>query len=137
MCRTITIAPTVKASRADLDGIAQTITDYMECWYGAGHKKLPAAIHPTVVKRVLPAHPDTGKTVLREVTASQLMENALVCAQSGNHPPREAWRNDITIYDVFEDIATAKAVGTLWVDYIHLAKVNGDWKIMHILFDNP
>ncbi len=128
--------PTLEASPADLEGVTQAITDYMECWYGVGHEKLPQAIHPTIVKRVFRPNPDTGNSALRQVTASQLVETAKVSAQRDNLPP-DQWRNDITIYDVFQNIATAKSVGSFWTDYLHLAKLDGRWQIMHILFDNP
>ncbi len=137
MNQTMTITPTVTASRADVQDITRAISDYMVCWYGAGYEKLPAAIHPTIVKRKFPTNLDTGNTVIRQTTSFQLLENAKFCAQEQNHRPKDQWRNDITIYDVFQNIASAKAIGSSWVDYIHLAKLDGRWQIMHIAFDNP
>ncbi len=131
------MSQSVTASQADIQGITQSISDYMECWYGAGHEKLPAAIHPTIVKRKFPTNPDTGNTVIRQSSSFQLLEIAKFCAKEENHLPREQWRNDITVYDVFQNIASAKAIGSSWVDYIHLAKLDGRWQIMHIAFDNP
>lgn len=121
----------------DVEAIWQAISDYMQCWYGVGHERLPGAIHPTIYKRKFPLNPYTKKPVLIEVTASQLIESARFCAEEEHHPPKTEWINDITIFDLFQNIATAKAVGAGWVDYIHLAKIDGSWKIMHILCDNP
>ncbi len=137
MNQSVTITPTVTASQADTQAIAQAISDYMECWYGVGHEKLPAAIHPTIVKRKFPTNPDTGNAFIRQTTSFQLLEVAKFCAQEEHHLPQERQRNDITIYDVFQNIASAKAIGSSWVDYIHLAKLDGRWQIMHIAFDNP
>lgn len=121
----------------DVEDIWRAISDYMECWYGVGHEKLPDAIHPTIYKRKFRLNPDTKKPVLIEVTASQLIESAKFCAQEELHPPKTEWINDVTIFDVFQNIASAKAVGAGWVDYAHLAKIDGAWRIMHILCDNP
>ena len=51
--------------------------------------------------------------------------------------PKEEWVVEIEILDIYQQIATAKAVGNGWVDYFHLADVNGDWKIINILYDRP
>jgi hypothetical protein len=136
MSQTLHILETVTAPQSDVDEIAQAITDYMEPWYGAGHEKLVNAIHPTIVKRKFYPIPATGVFVLRQVNAHQLIELA---KDSDIHPQKlaEEWRNDITIYAVFQNIATAKSVGSTWTDYIHLAKLAGRWQIMHILFENP
>ena len=39
--------------------------------------------------------------------------------------------------DTYQQIATAKTVGDGWIDYLHLAEVNGEWKIINILYDRP
>lgn len=136
MSRTTRFLNTSAVPQEDLDGIVQAITDYMEPWYGAGHEKLVYAIHPTIVKRKFYPILGTGKFVLRQVNAQQLIELA---KDSDIHPKKDAkeWHCDIVIYDVFQNIATAKAVGSTWSDYIHLAKIDDRWQIMHILFENP
>jgi hypothetical protein len=136
MSKNVELLSTVTAPEAEINGIVQAITDYMEAWYGAGHEKLVDAIHPTIVKRKFYAIHGTGVYALRQVNAHQLIELA---KDSDLHPqkPTSEWRNDIIIYDVFQDIATAKSVGSNWTDYIHLAKLDGRWQMMHVLFDNP
>jgi hypothetical protein len=136
MSNTVEILSTVTAPQAEINGVVQSITDYMEPWYGAGHEKLVNAIHPTIVKRKFYPIPETGVFVLRQVNSDQLIELA---KDSDIHPqkPTEEWRNDITIFDVFQKIATAKSVGSTWTDYIHLAKLDERWQLMHVLFDNP
>jgi hypothetical protein len=136
MSRKIEVLNCVTAPQSEIDAIVQTITDYMEPWYGAGHEKLVDAIHPTIVKRKFYPIPETGVFVLRQVNAHQLIELA---KDSDIHPKRPAdeCRNDITIFDVFQNIATAKSVGSTWTDYVHLAKLDSRWQIMHILFENP
>jgi hypothetical protein len=38
------------------------------------------------------------------------------------------------ILDLFEDIATAKVVSADFVDYLHMANLNGEWKIVNVLW---
>ena len=42
---------------------------------------------------------------------------------------------DVTVLDVFENAASAKIVASDWVDYLHLARWNGEWKIVNVLWE--
>ncbi len=48
--------------------------------------------------------------------------------------PKERQQKDITIFDIYADEATAKAVFLGWVDYVHLARINGRWVIVNVLW---
>ena len=41
----------------------------------------------------------------------------------------------VTILDVFENAASARVEGPEWVDYLHLAKWNGRWVIVNVLWE--
>lgn len=122
--------PHLSASQTDIKAITQTILDYMI----GGHEKRARALHPALAKRAFVRHPDTRNTVLRIVTPSELVETV----RCGPDPqPNPEWRTDITIFDVYEDVAMARAIGQTYMDYIHLAKVEGEWKIINILCRPP
>ncbi len=44
---------------------------------------------------------------------------------------------EIIIYDVFENVATAKSFSNKYkfIDYIHLGKIDGKWKIVNMLWE--
>jgi hypothetical protein len=39
------------------------------------------------------------------------------------------------ILDVYENAASVKVVASDWIDYLHLAKWNGSWKIVNVLWE--
>jgi hypothetical protein len=47
-----------------------------------------------------------------------------------------AGRKDLTILDRTATMASVKLVSEKFVDYIHLAKAGGEWKVMNALWDN-
>lgn len=51
----------------------------------------------------------------------------------------EAERNiEVEIYDVSHDMAMAKVASALYIDYVQVGKVNGEWKIINVLWvPNP
>ena len=42
---------------------------------------------------------------------------------------------DRRILDLFGNSAIARAEMSSWIDYMHLAKWNGEWKIVNVLWE--
>lgn len=133
----VQILSSVQASETDLKMIGETILDYMECWYSGEHERLARSLHPALVKRGFYPHRWTETKIISVSSVSGMIENVRAKALKGEQRPKSEWQADITILDVFQGIATAKAIGAGWVDYIHLARVDGEWKIINILYDLP
>jgi len=53
----------------------------------------------------------------------------------GKQTPKEKQQKDVTILDVFENAASAKIVASDWVDYLQLARWNGRWVIVNVLWE--
>jgi hypothetical protein len=43
-------------------------------------------------------------------------------------------RTDVTILDIYEGTASARVDASDWIDYMHLALWNGEWKIVNVLW---
>ncbi len=41
----------------------------------------------------------------------------------------------MVILDVFGNAATVRAEARDWIDYLHLGKVDGQWKIINVLWE--
>jgi len=53
----------------------------------------------------------------------------------GKDTPAEQQQKDVFILDIFQNTASAKAIMSGWIDYMHLAKWNGEWKIVNVLWE--
>ena len=53
----------------------------------------------------------------------------------GKTTPKEQQQKDVTILDVFENTASVKAVMSGWIDYMHMARYNGRWVIVNVLWE--
>jgi len=53
----------------------------------------------------------------------------------GKNTPKERQQKDVTILDVYENAASVKIVASDWVDYLHVAKANGRWVIVNVLWE--
>jgi hypothetical protein len=41
----------------------------------------------------------------------------------------------VTILDVFQNAASVRATMADWIDYMHMAKVDGRWAIVNVLWE--
>ena len=44
-------------------------------------------------------------------------------------------RRDVQILDIFQDVASVRIDAHGWIDYMHLAKVGGNWMIVNVLWE--
>lgn len=121
-----------KVSDADRQAITQTALDYVEGWYEGNTERMERALHPDLAKRVVFTD-EKGRSRLDQMSAMGLVQG--VKRGGGKDTPKEKQQKDITILDVFENAASVKAVMSGWIDYMHIAKVNGRWVIVNVLWE--
>jgi len=121
------------AQTTDSTAIRQAALDYIEGWYTADAERMSRAVHSKLVKRIFAPHPRSEKHIFKNQDST-----ALVTATEkgyGSKIPEAQRQKDVTILDVFEEAASVKIVAAQWVDYLHLAKENGDWQIINVLWE--
>jgi hypothetical protein len=125
--------PAVAQDKADSRaGIQKACLDYIEGWYEGDAARMERALHPDLAKRIVRAGPN-GKSSLQQMSAMGLVQG--VRSGYGKQTPKEKQQKDVTVLDVFENAATAKIVASDWIDYLHLARWNGEWKIVNVLWE--
>ena len=119
-------------SETDKTAIKQTALDYIEGWYEGNAERMERALHPDLAKRIVRTN-DKGQSRLDQMSAMSLVQGTR--GGFGKNTPKEKQQKDITILDVFENAASVKAVMSDWIDYMHLAKFNGRWVIVNVLWE--
>ena len=120
-------------SRADSTAIRVAALDYAEGWYEGNAERMARALHPELVKRIAVLDTTTGKTMVQGMGASVLVNSTR--HGYGKETPKERQQKDVTILDIFGNAASAKAIMADWVDYMQLAKVDGRWVIVNVLWE--
>jgi hypothetical protein len=119
-------------SAADSTAIRQAALDYIEGWYQGDGARMERALHPELAKRIVRADSSAGDWV-SSMGASQLVAGAR--GGFGREVPAAEQKTDVTILDVFRNTASAKIDAGPWIDYLHLARVNGRWVIVNVLWE--
>lgn len=125
-------AQTPVDSASDSAAIRQAALDYIEGWYGGDAARMERALHPELAKRIVRAD-SAGGDWIASMGASQLVAGSR--AGFGREVPPAERKTLVTILDVFGNTASAKIDAGPWIDYLHLARVNGRWVIVNVLWE--
>lgn len=120
-------------SPADSAAIRATALDYMEGWYEGNADRMARALHPELVKRIAVRDTATGRTMLQGMGASVLVNSTR--HGYGKETPKERQQKEVKVLDIFGNAASAKAVMADWIDYMQMAKVDGRWVIVNVLWE--
>ena|ERR1700686_5326268 len=119
-------------SPADATAIKQTALDYIEGWYEGNAERMERALHPELAKRIVRTSQD-GRSRLDQMGAMTLVQGTR--RGGGKDTPKDKQQKDVTILDVFENAASVKVVASDWIDYLHMARFNGRWVIVNVLWE--
>ena len=125
-------AQTASHPAGDSAAIQQAALDYIEGYYGGDAARMERALHPELAKRIVRAD-STGAQWISSMGASQLIAGTR--AGYGREIPAAEQKTVVTILDVFQNAASAKIDAGPWIDYLHLARVNGSWVIVNVLWE--
>ena len=117
---------------ADRDAIKRTALNYAEGWYEGNADKMESALSPDLAKRIAQTNAQ-GQSSLGQMTAMRLVQATR--GGSGKSTPAAEQQKDVTILDVLGGAATVKLEMRDWVDYMHIAKMNGKWVIVNVLWE--
>src|SRR5215210_8081846 len=125
--------PPGRPSEADAAAIRQTALDYIEGWYEGNAERMERALHPELAKRIVRTDSKSGRSGLGQQSAMTLVQGTR--NGGGKTTPKEKQQKDVTILDAFENAASVKVVASDWIDYLHVAKWNGRWVIVNVLWE--
>lgn len=122
-------------SRAeDREAIRRTALDYIEGWYTKDPVRMERALHPQLVKRRVGFDSRDKVSYLDDGSGLRLVQATRPRPGESTRPLGNQ-RRDVTILDLFGNAATVKIDADNWVDYLHVVKWNGEWKILNVLWE--
>ncbi len=134
MTLTMTLAASAQTS-GEKDAVRQAALDYVESVYNVSPDLVERSVHPELVKRGFFIKKDETAYTPSTMTFAQLVELSKNYNKSGKLPkdaPKE-----VVVYEVSDQTASAKVTAVWGIDYLHLAKYDGKWKIINILWQSP
>ena len=113
--------------------IKKTALDYIEGWYAGDAARMERALHPELAKRMISTDPKTGRSQFNHMGAMALVQHTR--DGGGKKTPPDRQLKEVTILDRYNNAAVVKIVASDWIDYLEVAKFNGEWKIINVLWE--
>jgi Putative lumazine-binding len=118
---------------ADSTAIRAAALDYAEGWYEGNADRMARAVHPELVKRIVALDTVTGRSLIQSMGASALVNGTR--RGFGKRTPPEKQEKAVRILDVFQNVASVRITMSEWIDYLQLARVDGRWVIVNVLWE--
>ena len=113
----------------------QALLDYVEGIYNVDPARLERSAHPDMIKRgYYRRNAADTDFVFAPMTREQLITLAGNWNKAKNRDTRV---KDVIVYEVLNQTASGKVVAQWGIDYMHLAKHEGRWKFVNILWQEP
>jgi hypothetical protein len=115
----------------DRDAIVTTVRDYWEGWFNGDGDRMARAVHPGLAK--------TGVVIDApgpRITGTMTAEDMIRWTRAGEgvaEKPADAGF-ELTINDIYHEIATATVRSGIYREYLHLAKTPDGWRIVNALY---
>ena len=136
-CCVLLCVATAYAQEFDLaleqEAVTRAALDYIEGAHEGNVSRIERAVHPELTKVTLATLPQTGKTVLRKAGSSRLRE--LVRANVA-FLEKDKRKIQISVFAVKEGLAAVRTVSAMFYDYLQLAKIDGKWQLINVLWIN-
>jgi hypothetical protein len=117
-------------TQTDQEAVKQAVLDYVEGVYETNPAKIEQSVHSDLAKRGF--FVDEQETTESIMSFTEFIEHVRTYNKDSQFPPDAP--KEIVIYEVLDQTASVKLVAAWGIDYMHLAKYNGKWMIMHVLW---
>ena len=124
------------SANAEKEAVAAAAMDYLVALYEAKPDLIARSVHTDLSKRGY--YKKKGETAFTSAPMSyqQLFDLAGSWNKDGKRPVATAPK-EVVVYEVLNQTASAKVTALWGIDYMHLAKYDGKWKIVNILWQEP
>lgn len=115
--------------------VERAVLDYVEGVYEIKPELIQRSVHPELKKFGFARRSPNDDWRVIPMTYDQLVELAGTYYKDDGGAPADAPKT-VEILDLQNQTASAKLTASWGVDYFHLAKYEGKWKIIHVLWQS-
>lgn len=122
----MTLAPTeLVAAQEDIDAVMAAAFDYIDGYIEGDAERHARAYHPECLKRRYETDEESGVAEL-VVLSPRIMADYAALSQISD------CETEVVIDAISEDIASVRIYSCRWVDFLHIVKARGEWRLFHV-----
>lgn len=128
------IERTFVAQQEDVEAVRQAVLDYVEALYLVDPSRIERGVSPGLAKLGVGegSEPPSQMTEHR-MSYEKLLDLAAHWNKDGSEAAPDAVK-EVIIYEVLDYTSSVKLIASWGIDYMHLAKYNGQWMIINVLY---
>lgn len=115
----------IEAAQDDIEGVMTAALDYIEGYIEGNAERHARAYHPECIKRRYATDEDSGIDELVVLSPRMMADYAALSQMSDCD-------TEVIIDAISEDIASVRVYSCRWVDFLHVVKARGEWKLFHV-----
>ena len=119
------IANHITARDSELEAIEAAAKDYLYGYLTGDPDRHLNAYHPEAIKRRYTQDED-GVFGMINLSPRTMADSAATVE------PEDDCEVEIFIDDVSQDIASVRVYSCHWIDFLHIVKARGQWKLLHV-----
>ena len=124
----MTLAPEkLIASQEDIDAVTRAALDYLEGYVEGDSERHARSYHQECLKRRYDTDVESGVTELTVIPPQVMVDYAAT-----GRSVVENCEVEVIIDAISEDIASVRVYSCNWVDFLHVVKARGEWKLFHV-----
>lgn len=117
--------------------IKATLMNYALGWFEGQPERMEKALYHDFSKRQI-SMDETGKTKLSGHTAMSMFQGTRNRSNKAiSHEEAINKIKEITIFLIYDQIASAVIKSDNWTDFVLLANIDGEWKMMDVIWQRP
>lgn len=125
-----------QAHGEDRAGVERAALDYLEGFYEGSTEKIERGVHPEVQKFGFYREGPDQAYERSPMSFQEMLDFATNVKESGRFPDEDAPKR-VEVLDVLDQTAVAKVFAWWGSDYLTMARYEGEWKIVQVLWQSP
>lgn len=119
---------------AEKAAVQQAVQSFSDAAAAKDGDRLAGVVHPELSMRILVPSPQANGFVPQDVSTEVLVAGTRLGRLAALWPPAPPV---VSVLDQYEDIASVKVARGEQSTYLHLAKQNGQWRVVNVLMQMP
>ena len=125
----------VKDAAKEEKAIKAAVLQYIENFFENKYEPMAEVLHPRLAKRGM-SYGRSGEQKLSDEFGPAALKKLMASKQPF---PKKYQKNKVKVLEIFRNQASVRLVTgyprVRWVEYMHLAKLDGKWMIMNVFYD--
>lgn len=117
----------IEPSQADVEAVTRVAREYIESYAGADAERHAGVYHPECLKRRYVTDEASGVTELVTLSPRIMADYA-----AASDPMDAGCDTEVIVDDISEDMASVRIYSCRWVDFAHIVRARGEWRLFHV-----